>query len=132
MNLAGATSPTSASTINQNTQTGIYTVTNGGGTLFTYTINQISLLDNSALAVTNAVGPLLGDSRSLSVSGTVAASGPGSGAFDPTGFGGTISLTGSCTGTTPSTAPLSCTVGSATGGYTTSLSATGTIVTTYP
>jgi hypothetical protein len=123
-NFTGATAPTSAGPFVLSPASGTYTVT-AGGTLFTFLISQANVLSSSPLAVTNAGPPvLLGDARSFSVSGTVSGTG-----FTSTGFGGTISLTGSCNGSTPATSPVTCAAGTASGGYTASFSATGSSTT---
>jgi hypothetical protein len=121
-NLTGATNPTSAGPFVLSPASGTYTVT-AGGTLFTFNITGASVLNSSPLAVTG--GSLLGDGRLFSVSGNVTAPG-----FSLTAFGGTITLSSSCTGTAPPTSPLSCAAGTASAGYSASFSSTGTSTTT--
>jgi hypothetical protein len=106
---------------------GTYTVTVGTD-VFMFAITSAAVLNSSPLAVTNAGPPvLLGDTRTLTVSGTVTDS---MGNFQATGFGGTVALSGSCTGT--GATPLACATGTAGATYAATLSATGSSTTTPP
>jgi hypothetical protein len=123
---AGANATGTATTIVESPPSGSYTVTVGTD-VFTFLINSISGIVNNPLHVVS--GSLLSDSQTFNVAGTVSDS---LGNFSPTGFGGLVTLSGSCTGTTLATTPLSCVTGTAVGTYATTLTATGSSTTTPP
>jgi len=119
-NFTGANATGTATTIVESPASGSYTITVGTD-VFTFVINSVFGVTNTALHVTNPTGPILGDQQIFSISGTVSDS---LGNFMATGFGGTVTLSGSCTGT-GTTPPLGCLTGTAAATYASTLAATG-------